>query len=258
MVRQIPAYETRRWTGRKHDHCVVVPVFNEAHRIAALLRRMSTTGTHDLADVIVVDGASTDGSLGPGVVEFSDVAGILVKRGPGGLSSQLRCAYSFALDAGYEGIVTIDGNNKDDPAAIPDFISALRSGADFVQASRFVAGGVSVNTPVLRSLAIRLVHAPTLSIASRHKWTDTTQGFRGYSAAVLRDPRVAPFRDVFVRYELLAYLSYRVPRLGYRCVEIPTRRAYPPDEVPTKIRGVRGNVELLRVLFAACFGRLNP
>lgn len=75
---------------------------------------------------------------------------------------------------------------------------------------------------------------------------------------MLRDPRVAPFRDVFQSYELLAYLSYRVPRLGYRCIELPTSRVYPEGEVPTKITGLSGNVELLRVLARASTGRYNP
>ncbi len=70
------------------------------------------------------------------------------------LASQLRCAYAFALEQGYQGIVTIDGNDKDDPQAIPRFILALSDGVDFVQASRFVAGGKAENTPLSRDLAI--------------------------------------------------------------------------------------------------------
>src|SRR5690606_12255913 len=123
------------------------------------------------------------------------------------LSAQLRCAYAFALDQGYEGIVTIDGNDKDDPAPIPQFIAALEQGADFVQASRYLPGGVAENTPKLRDFAIRSIHAPLLSLASGFHWTDTTQGFRAYSRKLLLDERIAPFRDVFMTYELLAYLS---------------------------------------------------
>jgi dolichol-phosphate mannosyltransferase len=174
------------------------------------------------------------------------------------LSAQLRCAYAFALDKGYEGIVTIDGNDKDDPDAIPRFIGELRRGADFVQASRYLSGGIAENTPKSRDLAIRLIHAPMLSLFSGFRWTDTTQGFRAYSRKMLLDPRVAPFRDVFNTYELLAYLSYRVPKLGYRCVEIATTRRYPKGEVPTKISSVRGNLSVLQVLFKACFGAYNP
>jgi dolichol-phosphate mannosyltransferase len=154
--------------------------------------------------------------------------------------------------------VTIDGNDKDDPDAIPRFIDAIEQGYDFVQASRFLAGGVAENTPKSRDFAIRFIHAPMLSLASGFHWTDTTQGFRAYSRAMLLDPRVAPFRDEFTTYELLAYLSYRVPKLGYRCVELPTVRRYPKGEVPTKISSVRGNLSVLQVLMKACAGQYNP
>lgn len=255
---QVPEHRVDRWTGRRHDYCVVVPVINEGGRIASLLRRMHTLGIPEIADVVIADGGSTDGSLSSALLDETGVAGLLVKTGPGKLSAQLRCAYAFALDQGYVGIVTIDGNDKDDPAPVAAFIAAMEAGVDFVQASRFVPGGTSVNTPRVRHLAIRAVHAPVLSLASRHRWTDTTQGFRAYRSEVLRDPRVAPFRDVFATYELLAYLSYRVPRLGYRCVELPTSRVYPEGEVPTKISGLSGNVDLLRTLARACIGRYNP
>ena len=187
------------------------------------------------------------------------VRGLLVKTGPGKLSAQLRCAYAFALDQGYAGIVTIDGNNKDDPAAIPQFIDALQNGLDFVQASRYIPGGVGENTPKLREIAIRWVHAPLLSLCSGFHWTDTTQGFRAYSRKLLLDPKVAPFRNIFSTYELLAYLSYRAPKLGYRCLELPTTRRYPATgQVPTKISSIKGNLSVLTILINACLGQYNP
>lgn len=256
--RQVPAFTEMRFRDKRHDHAVVIPVINEGERIRALLSRMDDIGIADIADVIVVDGGSTDGSLAEQLLRDHRVAALLVKTGAGRLSAQLRCAYAFCLDGGYQGIVTIDGNNKDDPAPIASFIDAMKRGVDFVQASRFIAGGVAVNTPAARHAAIRMLHAPLLSLFSGFKWTDTTQGFRAYSRALLTDPRIDVFRDVFQGYELLAYLSYRAPRLGFRCQELPTARRYPEEEVPTKISSVRGNLQILRVLLAAIAGRYNP
>jgi dolichol-phosphate mannosyltransferase len=255
---QVPTYETRFWQGRTHPWCVVIPVINEGERIRSLISRMADLGIPDIADIVIVDGGSTDGSLATDWLEGKGVRALLVKTGPGKLSAQLRCAYAFVLEQGYEGIVTIDGNNKDDPDTIPDFIDALRQGVDFAQASRFVPGGMAENTPKSRDLAIKYIHAPMLSLASGFRWTDTTQGYRGYSRRMLLDPQVSIFRDVFVKYELLAYLSYRAPKLGYRCKELPTTRRYPKDEVPTKISGFKGNLEVLRTLFEACRGAYNP
>jgi glycosyltransferase involved in cell wall biosynthesis len=255
---EVPAYEESLWLGRSKRWCVVIPVINEGDRIRNLLDRMSRLTISEHADIIIVDGGSTDNSLDAEFLRRNEVRGLLIKRGPGKLSAQLRCAYAFALDQGYEGIVTIDGNDKDDPDAIPQFIAELDKGTDFVQASRFLDGGVAENTPKSRDLAIRLIHAPLLSLSSGFKWTDTTQGFRAYSRKMLLDTRILPFRNVFMTYELLAYLSYRAPKLGFQCKELATVRRYPIGKVPTKINGIKGNLAVLAVLFRACSGYYNP
>ena len=254
---QVPSFETLFWLGRSHPWCVVIPVIDEGERIRNLLDRMAALKIAGMADILIVDGGSNDGSLNMDDLQSKGVRGLLVKTAPGKLSAQLRCAYAFALDRGYTGIVTIDGNDKDDPAAIPKFIEALKDGVDFVQASRYVPGGVAENTPKSRDFAIRCIHAPMLSLFSGFHWTDTTQGFRAYSREMLLDPKLAPFRDIFSTYELLAYLTYRAPKLGYRCVELPTVRRYPKGEVPTKISSVRGNLSVLQVLVRACFGKYD-
>lgn len=255
---QVPAMETPLWLGKQHPYCVVIPVINEGERIKSLLKRMEAERISSIADIIIVDGGSTDDSLELDSLQQVGVRGLVVKKGPGKLSAQLRCAYAFSLDQGYKGIVTIDGNDKDDPEAIPRFIEALEGGIDFVQASRFLPGGVAVNTPKSRNFAIRYIHAPCLSIASGFKWTDTTQGFRAYSRKMLLDPRIAPFRDVFMTYELLAYLSYRVPKVGYRCKELATKRRYPNGEIPTKISSFRGNFSVLKILLLSCIRNYDP
>ncbi|WP_339456874.1 glycosyltransferase family 2 protein [Pseudomonas sp. EA_65y_Pfl1_P120] len=255
---KVPSFDVPLWLGRRRPWCVVIPVINEGDRIKNMLDRMALLNISDSADIIIVDGGTTDGSLDIHALQEVEVRGLLVKTAIGKLSAQLRCAYAFALDQGYEGIITIDGNDKDDPEAIPRFIEALKSGVDFVQASRFVIGGVAENTPKSRDFAIRFIHAPMLSLFSGFSWTDTTQGFRAYSRALLLDSRVAAFRDVFMTYELLAYLSYRAPKLGYRCIEMATARRYPKGEVPTKISSVRGNFSIFSVLVKTCFGSYNP
>ncbi|PWW11559.1 glycosyltransferase family 2 protein [Mangrovibacter plantisponsor] len=254
----IPDYDVLLKLPKKYRWCVVIPVINEGERIHNLLEKILKNNIHSIADIIIVDGGSTDGSLDTQLLVDYKVSTLLQKRSPGKLSVQLLCAYDYALRKGYDGIVTIDGNDKDDPISIPDFIAELDNGLDFVQASRFLDGGIAVNTPVSRDLAIRFIHAPVLSFFSGFKWTDTTQGFRAYSSKMLLDPRISIFRSVFKAYELLAYLSYRAPKLNFKCKEIPTTRRYPEGDIPTKISGFKGNCELLKVLFFASLGIYNP
>lgn len=253
----VPKAQTHVLAERTSRYCVLIPVINEGQRILDQLKRLQE---HDFGiDVLVADGGSTDGSNDPDALRALGVRALLVKRDAGKLSAQLRMGFAFALREGYEGVVTVDGNGKDDVAAIPRLIAALEGGAGFVQGSRFIPGGIGINTPRNRRLAITLAHAPVTSLAAGKRYTDTTNGFRGHSRELLLDPRVAPMRDVFDTYELLAYLPIRAARLGYGCTEVPVTRAYPDDgHVPTKIKGRRGELDLVRILARAALGRYAP
>ncbi|NKB48220.1 MAG: glycosyltransferase family 2 protein [Alphaproteobacteria bacterium] len=255
----VPAFDCLQLRAKRSTYCVVIPVINEGERLTTQLREMAALGQMDKVDVIIADGGSTDGSTEPDLLSELGVAALLVKRGPGKLSAQLRMAYAWALEAGYGGIVTIDGNGKDGVEAIDQFVAALDHGVDYAQASRFIKGGQGVNTPLTRLLAIRFVHAPLLSLAAGKWLTDTTQGFRAYSSPYLLHPKVQPFRAMFADYELLAYLSVRASQLGLAVAEIPTRRVYPDDgSVPTKISAVSGNLGLLKTLCATLTRRYHP
>jgi glycosyltransferase involved in cell wall biosynthesis len=256
-ARELPEFETHIFSPRRHDVALVIPVINEGERIRGQLRRIHAHGP--AVDIIIADGGSTDGSLDPEFLRSAGVRALLVKTGPGKVGAQLRMAYAVALDEGYSGIVTMDGNGKDGVEAIDLFLARLGEGYDYVQGSRYVAGGKAVNTPLERKLAGKLIHAPLLSLAGKRWYSDTTNGFRAYSRRYLEDPRVNPFRAVFDRYQLLFYLTVRAGQLGYRVTEVPVTRAYPLDEPPpTKIGGFRGKAEHLLELFGVAVGRYHP
>lgn len=253
--RYVPDHSLEYFDGVTSQTIVIIPVINEGPRLHSLLERMNALEIAGLADIVIVDGGSTDGSVDSTVLRRHRARGLLVYSGPAGLSAQLQVAYAFALDQGYASIITIDGNNKDDPEAIPRFLEKLNEGFDFIQGSRFLPDGFHANTPLSRLLAVRLIHAPILSVASGYSWTDTTQGFRGYSSALLSDPRIAIFREVFTRYSLLMHLTYIAPKLEYEVVEVGSRRNYPRGKNPTKISLIRGNLLLFSDLMKVVFGR---
>lgn len=253
----VPAYERHVFAPKQHRFCVAVFVINEGERIRTQLRGMASLA--DRVDIIVADGGSTDESLALDSLADFHLRALLIKRGPGKLSAQMRMAIAFALSEGYEGIVVIDGNGKDDYSAIPRFIELLESGYDHVQGSRYVPGGQGINTPLSRTLGVRLLHAPLISLAAGARYTDTTNGFRAYSRRLLADERVKPLRDVFAAYELHYYLAIRAARLGFRVAETPVTRRYPrTGKTPTKISPIKGNIAILRTLAAAALGRFNP
>ncbi len=153
----------------------------------------------------------------------------------------------------------MDGNGKDGLEAVHMFVERLEAGYDYVQGSRYRSGGKAENTPLERTIGNRLVHAPLLSLAGRRLYTDTTNGFRAYSSSYLLDPRVQPFRDVFMNYELLFYLTVRAGQLGLRTCEVPVRRSYPRGEkTPTKITGQAAKFALLGQTVRAALGAWRP
>lgn len=243
---QVPSYNLNEFKPKNNKYCVCIPVINEGTKIKKQLEKMRHLT--NVIDIIILDGGSTDGSLDDNYLIEMDVRALLTKQDKGKLSAQLRMGFSYAIREQYQGIITVDGNNKDSVESIPDFIQKLEDGFDFVQGSRYVPGGTEVNTPLSRKLAIKLMHAPFISFMAGYHYTDTTNGFRAHSTRMLLDLNLQPFRDVFETYELLGYLSVKAPKLGYRVVEIPVARSYPKGKIPTKISPLRGNWLLIKIL----------
>ncbi|MDR3643870.1 MAG: glycosyltransferase family 2 protein [Clostridia bacterium] len=255
----VPDFSAVEFEPKRSSFCLCIPVINEGERIRSELIRIHACEADKTTDVILCDGGSDDGSTDENFLKSYGVNTLLVKHGGGKLSAQLRMGYWWALQRGYAGIITVDGNNKDSVESLPLFIQKLREGYDLIQGSRYTRGGKSIRTPMARRLASTLIHAPLLSKAAGFRFTDTTNGFRGYSARYLRHPCVQPFRDVFITYELLAYLSVRATQIGLTACEVPVVREYPAGgKTPTKIRLLAGNFDLLRILIKTVRGDYNP
>lgn len=257
-LEQLPGFDTVFAEASRSRQVVLIPVINEGERILRQLRGMQLAALG--LDIVLVDGGSRDGSTEP--VRLRDELGVralLLKTGPGKLSAQLRVGMAWCLQRGYDGIVTIDGNGKDDFRAIPRFVEKLNAGFDFVQGSRYLPGGIAENTPLDRELGVRLLHAPLISIGAGFRYTDTTNGFRAFSRPFLTDARVRPFRSIFDTYNLHYYLSVRAPRLNFAVCEVPVTRQYPrTGPVPSKIGGLSGKLSILHQSVLAACGQYNP
>ncbi len=243
---------------KQSKFCVLIPIINEGERIKKELERAKAAGIYKIADIILCDGGSTDGSMEHENLKELCVNTLLVKTGSGKQGAQLRMGIHFAMQRGYIGVVTIDGNNKDSIEDISLFLQKLEQGFDLIQGSRFIKGGIAKNTPLIRYFAVRFIHAPIISLTARQWFTDTTNAYRAYSMKYLSHPKVLPLRDVFVGYELLAYLSTRATQLKLSATEVPVARIYPKNEpTPTKIKGIKGNSNLMKILLANAFGAYN-
>lgn len=252
---QVPKYEEVFTSEKKNDYCVAIFVINEGEKLHKQLKRMNNSNLS--VDVIISDGGSVDGSTDIQALTKLGVHSLLVKKEVGKLGSQMRIAFSWAMEKGYKGVVVIDGNNKDSVENISDFVDKLELGYDHVQGSRFITGGKAVNTPVSRLLGLKLLHVPMMRLASGFKYTDTTNGFRAYSKKMLLAEGMAVFRNVFTSYEFHYYLAIEAAKQGYKCIEIPVTRIYPKGKVPTKISPILGNLGVIKTLFDTCLGKYS-
>jgi len=255
---QFPDFDEQELAKKRHDYCVCVFVVNEGERVRAQLARMKPLA--DTVDIVIADGGSTDGSLDKAFLKKQKVRTLLTKQGKGKLSAQMRMAFAWALNQGYKGVVVVDGNNKDGVERVPDFVRLLEEGYDHIQGSRFIPGGKAVNTPLSRELGLHLLHAPLISLAAGQRHTDTTNGFRAYSAKLLQDEEIVVFRDVFQTYELHYYLAIESSRRKkYKTTETPVVRTYPKKgKTPTKISPLKGNAHILKVLLMTTMGKYRP
>jgi dolichol-phosphate mannosyltransferase len=258
-IKGVPKFECIELQPKHAKYCLCIPIINEGERIAKELHRAKKHNIDNLVDIIICDGDSNDGCTNLNLFKELGVNTLLVKKDIGKQGAQLRMGMWWAMQRGYEGVITIDGNNKDSIEDVIIFVEKLDEGYDFIQGSRFIKGGKAINTPFIRYISVRLIHAPIISLSARQLFTDTTNAFRAHSKKYIEHPEVQPFRDVFSSYELLAYLSVRASQLKLKVCEVPVSRFYPKHaKMPTKISPIKGNFLLIKILFKNLLGWYLP
>jgi dolichol-phosphate mannosyltransferase len=197
---------------------VVLPTYNERENVAALLG--SVRQVVPAADILVVDDSSPDGTAE--VVEelAAELGQIKLFRRPGkqGLGSAYREGFAIALDEGYDVIVSMDVDLSHDPAALPDLLALVATGADAVIGSRYVPGGATVDWPLHRRLLSRWGNRYT-SLVLGLQVRDCTSGYRAYRADALR--AIEPGTTAAEGYAFLTELVRRLVNRGFRVMETP-------------------------------------
>ncbi|MEJ2706764.1 MAG: glycosyltransferase family 2 protein [Anaerolineales bacterium] len=99
----------------------IIPAYNEAERIQPVVQ-----GSLEYLPVLVVDDGSSDKTA-----EQARQAGAVVysQRPNQGKGAALKAGFRYALDEGYQAVVTLDADGQHDPAEIPKFLEAYQSAA---------------------------------------------------------------------------------------------------------------------------------
>jgi glycosyltransferase involved in cell wall biosynthesis len=186
---------------------LIIPALNEAPNLPHVLPRLPGFVT----ELIVVDGASTDGTI--------DVARSLVPwatvvaqdgRGKGdAIRAGIRRAsgdWVFLMDA--------DGSHAMEE--LEGLARALADGYDVVHGSRFLPGGGSEDLTEVRRVGNRALTLAT-NVLHRSRYTDVCYGLMGMQQRVARSI-VIGCDDIIVEAEILC----RVADLGFSVREVPS------------------------------------
>lgn len=211
----------------------IIPTFNEPGKIERVIARFRP-GISD--EIVIVD----DGSDPPLEYVLGGRGATILRHDRNrGVGAAIRTGLEYGIKNGFDIAVVMAGNGKDDPEEIPKLLNPLMADrADYIVGSRFLPGGRSENLPLGRHVAIK-AFSRLYSGMMGTPVTDITNGFRAYRMALLKDARINIWQEWLDRYELEYYIFHKVLSLGYRVVEIPVAKVYPPHlKNYTKIKPV--------------------
>ena len=190
---------------------VVVPAYNEAPTVAAVVAEIPRQVAGLAAEVIVVVDGSSDDTAAQATGAGALVCDVAVNRGQG---AALRLGYWLARSRGAEVIVTIDADGQYDTHDLTRVVEPiLADQVDFVSGSRRL--GTELTTDRVRHLGV-IVFGAIISVLIRQRITDPACGLRAMraeltAAVVLEQPQ-------YQASELMISAALH----GYRLAEVPS------------------------------------
>jgi glycosyltransferase involved in cell wall biosynthesis len=185
---------------------VLIPALNAQRTIASVV----VEARKELEPVVVIDDGSTDST---GEVARAVGATVLrhdVNRGKG---AALKTGFAWALEQGFDGVITLDADGQHLPSEIPKFLEErAESMADLI-----IGGRAHLFHGMLpRRRNANRFSAWSISIASGRRITDSQSGFRLYSARLMRGMKLRTNG-----FDMESEVIVRAGRKGFVIVTIP-------------------------------------
>ena len=193
--------------------CVIIPSFNVETTIAEVIHRISQFV--DLADIIVVDDGSADRTGTAARKAGAIVLQNSINRGKG---YSLKRGFCYAIENGYEAVITIDGDLQHNPDEIPKFLTSFYStDADIILGDR--TGDFST-MPRDRQFSNKMTSL-VISILTGKRVRDSQSGYRLIKTDVLKKINL-----VSNRYETESELLVKSLLSGFKITHVPIRTIY--------------------------------
>jgi dolichol-phosphate mannosyltransferase len=192
--------------------CVVIPTYEEAENLAALVAAVRAALDCTIG---VVDDGSPDGS---GEIADALADWVIHRNRKQGLASAYVAGFRRALADGADYVLEMDADFSHDPADLPRLLDAARAGADVVLGSRYVEGGGVEGMPLYRRLLSRGGSAYARAVLGC-PLRDLTGGFKCFRADALRAIDLDAIAATGFAFQVEA--TYRAVRAGLLIEEVP-------------------------------------
>jgi glycosyltransferase involved in cell wall biosynthesis len=231
--------------GRPERLSIIVPVYNEARTVRAVIDRLLTIDLPVSREIILVDDGSTDGTgetLDRAAAEGLAVTVIRMPKN-GGKGSAIRAGLARATGT----IVAIqDADLELDPAQLSALVQPIVSGqSSVVYGSRFLDG--RSRAPRMTIAGNRMLTAAT-NLLYRASLTDMETCYKIMRADVARSLNLSADR-----FDIEPQITARLLRNGHRIHELPVTFA-PRSRAEGKKIKWRDGFRALQVLFVERFG----
>ena len=196
---------------------VIIPTYNEISNIEKMLTTLDQM--HPSLNVLIIDDGSPDGTAQI-VKSFQTKKSnlhILERKGKLGLGTAYIKGFKWALEKGFDAIVTMDCDFSHDPEAIPSFTNKIGE-FDLVVGSRYIGGIRIMNWPMQRLLLSYFASIYARFITGI-PFSDSTGGFNCYSRKALSTINLDKIFSIGYAFQI--ELKYKVWSLGMPSFENP-------------------------------------
>lgn len=191
-----------------------LPVYNEERYVNSVLDEVLKYAPN----VLAVNDGSKD-STGELLDKRGDIA-VVHHAENRGYGAALKTAFQYAMDEGYEILVTLDCDGQHQPMRIPRFVSAC-SNADIVSGSRYLKKYDGDSVPPAQRLFINKQITKTINDLFHWNLTDTFCGFKAYRTSALTQLQIT-----VEGYAMPLELWAQAAMLKMRIIEIPVPLLY--------------------------------
>jgi glycosyltransferase involved in cell wall biosynthesis len=204
----------------KKELLIIIPAHNEEKNIDGLLKQLGEPSIEQLADVLIMNDASTDRTKDivaqSGHTWVTHVFNL-------GYGSALQLGYKYAIRRGYKYVIQMDADGQHDVCNILPLYEALKTKdengdcPDIVLGSRFMEGSTSFPISGVKKLAMSWFRM-IIRLMTGRRILDPTTGLQGLShRCVLHYSKYGQFDDKYPDANMILQMLM----LGYRVKEIP-------------------------------------